>query len=94
VKKLLLLLIPTVVLAQPTSIHYSDVGNYLVDENGKRTVIEGHPNLTCYRRHGYLKGKFFKQRGSIIWLQATEWNRQHLIPPMYVEVPNPVCEVE
>ena len=87
-------MIPTLSFGQPKSIHYSAVGNYLVDENGNRTTIEGHPNITCYRPHGYVKGRFFKARGSTIWIQGTEWNKQHLIPPMYIEIPNPVCDLQ
>lgn len=91
-KKLLLLLIPTIAFAQPKSIHYSSLGDYLVDENGQRTTITGHPKMTCYRPHGVLHGTLDKVRGSTIWLKVPT------IPPggdlWYVEVPNPVCDLK
>lgn len=91
-KKLLLLLLPTIAFAQPKAIHYSSVGDYLVDENGHRTTITGHPTMTCYKKYGKLTGTLQKVRGMKIWLIVPT------IPPggdlWYVEIDDPVCDLK
>ena len=78
-------------LVNPQSIHYSSLGNYLVDENGQRTTIHGHPHMTCYRPNGELYGTFDKARGSTVWLKVPT------IPPdgslWYVKIPKAVCDL-
>jgi len=82
--KLLLILIPAICLAQPHSVHYSALGNYLVDENGQRTTIVGHPSMTCYQGTKEVHGKFQKARGATIWLISGK---------KYIEIKKPVCDI-
>jgi len=79
------LLVLVATLANPISIHWSSQGDYLVDQNGKRTEIHGHPKMVCYSGLGEIRGTFQKSRGSKIWLiNATR----------YIEIPKPVCDLE
>jgi hypothetical protein len=94
-KLALFVLLPTISLIQPKSIHYSENGNYLVDQDGKRTIIQGHPKMICYRgsRGQFsLQGIFLKAQGSTIWLRVptipaggSDWN---------VEIERPICDLE
>ena len=83
IKFIPLLFIPTLLFAQPRSIHYSAVGNYLVDQDGKKTEITGHPRLVCHLDSHDVSGMFLKARGSIIWL----------IGDTYIKIDQPVCEI-
>lgn len=85
-KKLLVLLVIT-------AIHYSALGNYLVNQDGKRVTIQGHPHMVCYRKHGELRGTFIKANGSTIWLKANWWNGNE-IEDWNVEIKNPVCDLK
>ncbi len=78
-------LIVLLAVIQPLSIHYSDVGNYLVDQDGKRTTIHGHPNMTCYTEDGEVHGKFQKARGRTIWL---------IDGSDYIQLKYPVCDLK
>ena len=81
-------------LAAITAIHYSSLGNYLVDQDGNRVVIKGHPKMICYRPENHtLEGVFQKARGSTIWLIADKWDGRGL-PDWYVEIKNPVCDLQ
>jgi hypothetical protein len=75
-----------------TAIHYSAFGNYLVNQDGQRITIQGHPKMICFRPHGELRGTFQKARGSTIWIIADEWNGNK-INNWYVEIEKPVCEI-
>ena len=88
-----LLFISSFAFAQPTSIHYSGLGDYLVDQDGNKTTIQGHPEMTCYRPHGELHGTFQKAKGSTIWLIADRWNGV-IINNWEVKIPNPVCDLK
>lgn len=93
-KFILLLFVTTLAFAvQPKSIHYSALGKYLVDQDGQRTKIEGHPRMTCYKKHGELQGVFQKARGSTIWIIADKWNG-HGVDNWYVMIENPVCDLK
>jgi len=81
-----------ILTAQPLSVHYSSNGNYLVDQNGQKAVIQGHPHMTCYRPHGELQGTFDKARGSTIWLKVPTIPAGG--PLWYVEIKNPVCDLK
>lgn len=69
-KLLFLFLLPSLALANPKSIHWSALGNYLVDQDGHRTHIDGHPWLRCYKGQGVLEGWYQSARGSTILLQT------------------------
>lgn len=92
-KIICLLFISSLSFANPISIHFSALGNYLVDQNGNRTAIKGHPSITCYRPHGELHGVFQKAIGSTIWIEADNWNGNK-IDNWYVEIRNPVCNLK
>lgn len=91
-KIIFLLFAATTVLAQPSSIHYSSLGDYLVDQDGNKTVVEGHPEIVCYRPHGEVHGMFQIAEGSTIWIIADRWNGNRL-SNWYVKIPNPVCDI-
>ena len=80
--KILLVLIA---LANPISIHWSSQGNYLVDQNGQRTEIQGHPSIVCYAGLGNEYGIFQKFRGRTIWL---------INASRYIEIDYPVCDLK
>lgn len=84
-KILFLLLLPAVVFAQPKAIHYSALGDYLVDENGNKTTISGHPQMTCYQNNKEIRGLFQKARGAKIWLISGK---------KYIEIAKPVCDLK
>jgi hypothetical protein len=91
-KILFLLFITTIAFAvNPKSIHYSALGKYLVNENGQRTKIEGHPRMVCYRGSERLHGIFLKEEGSTIWLEVPT------IPPSgemwIVKIDKPICDI-
>ena len=88
-----LLFTSTFAFANPTAIHYSDVGNYLVDQEGNRTTIQGHPRIACYKNAGEVEGTFQKSKGSIIWLIADKWNG-HGVDNWYVMIKYPVCDLK
>lgn len=67
-----------------TSIHYSALGNYLVDQDGNRVVIQGHPQLVCHEGIGNIYGSFIKQNGSTIWLGNAS---------RVVRIEKPICDV-
>ena len=78
-------------LATITAIHYSALGNYLVNQDGQRVTIQGHPQMICYRPHGTLHGTFLKADGATIWLRVPT------IPPggdvWEVKIAKPVCDI-
>ena len=87
-----ILALPTLSLAQAKSIHYSAIGDYLVDENGERTIIQGHPRMECHRKGNTLRGTFLFAEGATIWLQVPT------VPPSdqpdwKVRISNPVCDI-
>jgi hypothetical protein len=80
-----LLFVAAMAFAQPTSIHYSALGNYLVDQDGNKTEIQGHPKMTCYQGLGEIHGTFQKARGATIWL---------INASRYIEIEKPVCDIK
>ena len=80
-KNLLVLL----ALVNSFSIHWSSQGNYLVNESGKRTEIQGHPNMICYTGLGNEYGVFQKSKGRKIWL---------INASRYIEIDYPVCDIK
>lgn len=93
-KFVLLLFLSTSCWANPKAIHYSSLGNYLVNENGQRTTITGHPRIICYRPENHtLEGTFQKAKGSTIWIIADKWDGRGL-DNWHVEIPNPVCDLK
>jgi hypothetical protein len=74
-----------VALVQPLSIHWSSEGNYLVDQNGKRTEVHGNPEMVCHEGLGDVYGRFQKARGQKIWL---------INASRYIEIDKPVCDLE
>ena len=76
-----------------TAFHFSALGNYLVDQDGKRVVPKGPLLVVCTQNEGtmQLHGTLQKARGSKIWLIVPT------IPPggpdWYVEIDKPVCDV-
>lgn len=84
IKIISLLLLSSFAFAQPTSIHYSVFGKYIVDQDGKRTTISGHPHMVCHVGFDDVTGVFQKARGMTIWLiDETD----------YIKIDHPVCEV-
>ena len=83
--KHLTVLLPYFLLSfsNPHSIHWSSKGNYLVDENGNPTHIDGHPKLLCYQPRDVL-GRFVRADGSTIYLKVDSHR---------VELKKPVCDV-
>jgi hypothetical protein len=89
-KKLLLAIIIS-------SIHYSSSGNYLVNQDGIRVTIQGHPHMVCYHSNGEIKGLFEKAKGSTIWLINSRYDEQEtgeLIPNWEVKITKPVCDLK
>ena len=84
-KLLFLILLPSLSFANPKSIHYSALGDYLVNESGNRTHITGHPWMICYQDNYILKGWFEGAKGATIFLQ-TDGGNSHIID-------KPVCDV-
>jgi hypothetical protein len=84
-KIIFLLFISTIAFAQPKSIHFSSQGDYLVDENGKRTEIQGHPFMACYDGLLEYRGVFQKARGATIWLIGGS---------EYMKIEKPVCDLK
>jgi hypothetical protein len=80
-----LLFISTFVFAQPKSIHWSSQGNYLVDQDGNKTHIEGHPWMVCHQGLGDIEGQFQKEKGATIWL---------INASRYIEIDKPVCDLK
>lgn len=82
---LLLLFVPSILFAgKPHYIHYSSIGNYLVNENGEKTIIEGNPMLICQISNDTkLAGIFIKQDGATIYVDANK----------IVKIEKPVCDV-
>ncbi len=83
-KASIILLLSSVCFAQPKSIHYSALGKYLVDENGQRTQIIGHPLLACYKGPETIKGVFVKEIDGKIYLQIGKY---------FYKVNKPVCDL-
>ena len=84
-KLFLFLLIPTVIFAKnPKSIHWSALGDYLVDQDGHRTHIEGHPWMRCYIGNIVLAGWFVREVHSKVILQSKNQS---------ILVDKPVCDV-
>ena len=80
-----LLFISSFAFAQPKSIHYSGLGNYLVDQDGNKTMIQGNPWMVCHQGLGDIEGRFQKQKGATIWLVNAS---------RYIEIENPVCDLK
>jgi hypothetical protein len=80
-----LLFVSVLAFAQPTSIHYSALGNYLVDQDGDKTEIQGHPKMICYQGLDEIAGIFQKARGATIWL---------INASRYIEIEKPVCDIK
>lgn len=79
------ILLAALTVLNPTGIHWSSQGDYLVDQDGKRTVIHGNPKMVCHEGLGDVYGRFQKARGQKIWLiNATR----------YIEIDKPVCDLE
>jgi len=98
-KKLLLLLIPTVVLAahhHTKSIRYSAIGNYLVNQDGERIVIQGHPHMICFvGRNEQINGKFVKTRDGLKIIYIRGWSKMSGNHKLHdFAIPNPVCDLE
>jgi hypothetical protein len=86
IKTVSLLFITSLVLAiNPKSIHYSGLGDYLVDQDGNKTTIQGNPWLVCHQGLGDLEGTFQKQKGATIWLKNAS---------IVIEVAKPICDIE
>lgn len=81
-----LLFISTLVWANPTSIHYSAIGKYIVNENGQRVKIQGHPLMECYEGARIIRGKFVKEIEGKIYLLVT--------PKTFVCIDKPVCDLK
>jgi len=81
-----LLFISTLVWANPTSIHWSVQGRYLVDQNGNRTHIEGHPLMECYQGIGTVKGYFIYEIDGSIYLSLYDSGKT-------VFINRPVCDL-
>jgi hypothetical protein len=81
-----LLFISSFAFAQPTSIHYSGLGDYLVDQDGNKTTIQGHPWMVCYQGSHILKGWFMSAEGATIFLR-TDGGNSHIIE-------KPVCDIK
>lgn len=92
-KKLLLLLIPAVAFAQPKAVHYSALGNYLVDQDGNKTTIQGHPHMVCYTGTHEIRGKFQKARGSVVYLIGYD-DHDETKSTHYFLIPNAVCDLK
>ena len=85
-KILFFLLISTVVFAiQPKSVHWSAFGKYLVDQDGNKTKIEGHPLMACYQGPRTIRGKFLKEIKGIIYLMIDY--------KTIVQINKPVCDI-
>jgi hypothetical protein len=78
-------LLTALIVSNPTSIHWSCQGNYLVDQNGKRTEIQGNPKMVCHQGLGDVYGTFQKARGQKIWL---------INASRYIEIDKPVCDID
>ena len=85
-----LLLIPAIAVAQPKSVHYSDLGKYLVDENGHQTRIQGHPWITCVEKDGTYSGIFQKEVDGVIYMKALTANGAYI----YHVVKWPACDLK
>jgi len=66
------------------SIHYSAFGNYLVNQNGKRVVILGNPEMICYCVEGERHGIFVKENGAVIWIKSGT---------KVIKIEKPVCDI-
>jgi hypothetical protein len=86
-----MLLLPTIAFAQPMSIHYSAQGNYLVDQDGNRTTIQGYPQMICHQERD-IDGTFFKADGAIIWLRVSP--AFFLEGDDIVKIEKPVCDLK
>ncbi len=85
-KIIALLFISTLVWANPLSIHFSALGKYLVDQNGNKTKIQGHPLMECHEGSRIIKGKFVKEIEGKVYLLVT--------PKTFVCIEKPVCDLK
>jgi hypothetical protein len=81
-----LLFISTLAFANPTSIHFSSQGKYIVDQNGNRTKIVGQPVMICYEGRSAIKGIFFKEIQGKIYLLTG--------PNTIIKIDRPVCDLK
>lgn len=85
-KFVLLLFITTMAFAvQPRSVHYSALGKYLVNENGNRTKIQGHPLIVCYQGSRTIRGKFLKEVNGVVYLMSDY--------KTIIQIDKPVCDI-
>jgi hypothetical protein len=79
---LVVTLLSSVCFVQPKSMHYSRQGKYLVDQDGQRTQIAGHPLLVCYKDSKIVRGVFVKEVNGTIYLKTGN---------LYWKTDKPVC---
>lgn len=97
-KKLLLLLLPTIALAShhTVSFRYSALGDYLVNQDGERIVIQGHPKIVCFvGPEEQIHGRFVKSMDSLHIIYVRGWSKMsgnHNQHDFYL--PDPVCDLE
>jgi hypothetical protein len=80
-----LLFVSTFIFANPKSIHYSSQGDYLIDQSGNKTIIQGNPWMVCHQGIGDIEGRLQKQKGATIWL---------INASRYIEIEKPVCDLK
>lgn len=75
-----------------TAFHFSALGNYLVDQDGNRVTIKGHPEVICTQGEGTnrIHGTLQKARGATIWIISPSEGSG---PDWYVEISKPVCDI-
>lgn len=71
-------------LPNPTAIHYAHLGDWLVDQDGHRTVIHGHPEMVCYGNFPEMHGRFVSAKGAQIILRTAKGD---------VLIHHPACDV-
>lgn len=72
------------ILSILTAIHYSSLGDYLVDQDGHKVVIQGHPEMICHQGIGDIEGTFVEQHGDKIVLKNAS---------RFVLIKYPVCDI-
>lgn len=76
------------IVAAVTAFHFSALGNYLVDQDGKRIRKSlADIDVICTTDEGMTRiaGIVQKNRGSKVWVISHEYG--------YVELDKPVCDV-
>lgn len=89
----LFLLALAVALSNPQSIHWSSQGDYLVDENGQRVTISGHPRMVCYEKGRVVAhGWFLRAKGATIWIRLPKGSMFQ--SDTIIRLDKPVCDLK